>query len=136
MYDIFFHPDGSLLESGERFQRKEYAETLSKIAANGPEAFYAGEIAQGIVRAVQGDGGLMTLDDLKGKSRALCTLLYRSNDRIQGCLVKSHQFRVQELQAMDCSRSCLRRYLAQCHGHPSRIQDGRKWHCHRPSPRH
>ncbi len=42
----------------------DLARTLDKIAAEGPDAFYHGEIAERIVKAVDEAGGRMTLDDL------------------------------------------------------------------------
>ena len=49
----FYHPDGTPLAEGEIYKNPEYAATLRMIAADGPKAFYTGEIAQAIVDAVQ-----------------------------------------------------------------------------------
>jgi gamma-glutamyltranspeptidase len=59
-----FTQDNVLIPVGAPWFRPSYADTLAAIAAD-PEAFYAGEIADRIVRAVQDRGGLMTGDDLK-----------------------------------------------------------------------
>ena len=40
------------------------ARALRLMQAQGKDAFYKGDIAQAIVKKVQGDGGVMTLDDL------------------------------------------------------------------------
>lgn len=63
----YFYPDGEPLPVGFNRTNPEYANTLRRVASEGPSAFYEGEIAEGIVAAVNaGDnGGAMTLDDLK-----------------------------------------------------------------------
>jgi hypothetical protein len=60
-----FAPNGELLTPGSITRRPTYAQTLEKIASKGADAFYEGEIAEGIVRAVQKAGGVMQLEDLK-----------------------------------------------------------------------
>lgn len=50
---------------GDTIKNIKFAETLKKISEFGPEAFYAGEIAEMIVRDVKKSGGIMTIDDLK-----------------------------------------------------------------------
>jgi gamma-glutamyltranspeptidase/glutathione hydrolase len=63
----FYHPDGTPLREGEIYKDPEYAETLKKIAKEGPDGFYKGSVAQAIVDAVhhapKNQGG-MTLADL------------------------------------------------------------------------
>jgi gamma-glutamyltranspeptidase/glutathione hydrolase len=63
----YYHVDGTPLAEGETYKNAEYAATLKKIAAEGPDGFYKGEIAQAIVdkvrRAPRQQGG-MTLADL------------------------------------------------------------------------
>ncbi len=63
----YFYPDGEPLPTGFTRTNPEYANTLKRVATEGPSAFYEGEIAEGIVAAVNaGDnGGNMTLEDLK-----------------------------------------------------------------------
>ncbi len=51
-------------EPGEYFRNPELAQTLRRIAKEGIEVFYRGEIAARIVRAVQAKEGIMTLEDL------------------------------------------------------------------------
>ncbi len=50
---------------GDTIKNEEFAKTLSKIANNGPKAFYEGEIAEMIVSEVIESGGIMTIEDLK-----------------------------------------------------------------------
>ncbi len=58
-----FAKDGKILQSGLLVQR-DLGDTLEAIAKNGANAFYKGEIAEKIARAVRGAGGVMTADDL------------------------------------------------------------------------
>jgi len=64
----FYHPDGTPLAEGEIYKNPDYAASLRKIAKEGPDGFYKGEIAQAIVDTVQHaphlQGG-MTLEDLE-----------------------------------------------------------------------
>lgn len=50
----FFHDDGSPKRAGERLANPELASVLERIAYEGPEAFYRGEVAAAISAAVQG----------------------------------------------------------------------------------
>ncbi len=49
---------------GERLNQTRLAGTLRRIAAEGPDAFYRGEVAAAIVAALAPGGGIMTADDL------------------------------------------------------------------------
>jgi gamma-glutamyltranspeptidase len=49
---------------GELIQRPALAKTLMLIAMNGSAAFYKGRIAQSLVRVVQENGGILTLEDM------------------------------------------------------------------------
>lgn len=71
-YDPFFDEQGEVVELGTVYKRSAYARTLESIANNGTDIFYEGEIAEGIVKAVQASGGLVTMDDLK--SEHFCAL--------------------------------------------------------------
>jgi len=72
----FYHADGTPLAEGEVYKNPDYAAALKKIAKEGPDGFYKGEIAQAIVDAVQHaprQQGGMTLEDLdkyQAKERA------------------------------------------------------------------
>lgn len=58
-------PGGRAPDVGELVQLKELAQTFRAIAEGGPDAFYTGQVAEAIVRTLQGLGGKMTLDDMK-----------------------------------------------------------------------
>ncbi|EED18749.1 gamma-glutamyltranspeptidase [Talaromyces stipitatus ATCC 10500] len=60
-----FAPNSTLLGLGDTIYRKRYADTLEKIATEGPDAFYIGPIAEAIIRATREANGTMTLDDLR-----------------------------------------------------------------------
>lgn len=61
---IFFKPDGSAYQPGERLKQPELARSLKLIAAQGADGFYKGETARNLVKAVTGAGGRMSLEDL------------------------------------------------------------------------
>ena len=62
---LWYLEDGSAKPVGTKIVNAEYAAVLREIAARGADAFYTGEIAADIVRAVRAhEGGDMTLDDL------------------------------------------------------------------------
>lgn len=64
--NYFFNEDGSARAAGSLIQNPEFANTLKLIAEQGSEPFYKGEIAQGIVDAINTptNTGQMTLEDL------------------------------------------------------------------------
>ncbi|MEX1196532.1 MAG: gamma-glutamyltransferase [Pseudohongiellaceae bacterium] len=64
----YFYPGGEPLEAGETVRNPEYAQTLTRIAEEGPSAFYSGEIAEAMAAAAQAgpDGGSMTVADIEG----------------------------------------------------------------------
>lgn len=61
---IFFKPDGSAYQPGERLKQPELARSLQRIAAQGADGFYKGETARNIVKAINDAGGQMSLQDL------------------------------------------------------------------------
>ena len=56
---------GDLYQEGEIFRQPELAETLQRIAQEGPSAFYDGSIARLIAEDMGAHGGNITLEDLK-----------------------------------------------------------------------
>lgn len=61
---IFFKPDGSFYEAGDRFMQNDLAKTLKAIAKKGIKAFYEGEISELIVSDMAAHGGLIAKADL------------------------------------------------------------------------
>jgi len=63
----YFYPGGSPLKTGDILKNMEYANTLKRIAQEGPEAFYSGPIANEIVASATAEPnpGTLSLDDLK-----------------------------------------------------------------------
>lgn len=61
---VFFKPDGSTYQPGERLKQPELARSLKLIAAKGADGFYKGETAKKLVKAVNDAGGRMSLQDL------------------------------------------------------------------------
>ena len=62
---IFSRTDGTSLREGDSLVQSDLAATLSAIANQGPRGFYEGPVAEKLVKAIGGAGGIMTLDDLK-----------------------------------------------------------------------
>lgn len=62
---LFFHPDGSLKKVGERVQNSDLARTLARLAQQGAEDFYSGEIAEEIAADMAANGGLLSAEDLQ-----------------------------------------------------------------------
>jgi len=56
--------DGELFEIGERFVQSDLARTLEKLANDGPDTLYMGEIADRIVADFEANGGFITRADL------------------------------------------------------------------------
>jgi gamma-glutamyltranspeptidase/glutathione hydrolase len=64
-----FLPDGGLpLVEGKPgwkpFRQTALAETLRRLASDGPDYFYKGEMARGLANYIQGQGGLLSEEDL------------------------------------------------------------------------
>jgi len=64
----YFYPGGEPLKEGDLLKNPEYANTLTRIANEGIDAFYSGEIAAEIAAAAQAepDGGSLTAEDIAG----------------------------------------------------------------------
>ncbi|MRX49165.1 gamma-glutamyltransferase [Paracoccus sp. S-4012] len=61
---IFYKPDGSFWQPGERLVQADLAQTLQRIANDGPDGFYRGPVAEAIASAVQAAGGRITVEDM------------------------------------------------------------------------
>ena len=73
----FTKPDGTRYVAGDLLKNPAYADTLRRIATEGPGAFYKGSIPQDIAARVQRDsGGTLTAEDIETytprESEALC----------------------------------------------------------------
>ncbi|WP_275075224.1 gamma-glutamyltransferase [Providencia rettgeri] len=60
---IFLKPDGSAFQPGDLLVQTDLANTLEKIAKNGPSAFYEGEIPKAVEEASKKNGGILTAKD-------------------------------------------------------------------------
>jgi gamma-glutamyltranspeptidase/glutathione hydrolase len=63
----YFLPGGTAVAVGDTLVNPDYADTLRTLAALGADAFYAGQIAEGIVATVRtaaGNPGVMSMTDL------------------------------------------------------------------------
>ena len=61
---VFYKEDKSLYKAGEILVQNDLANTLKQLSEFGPDAFYKGEIAKLIVKEMERNGGLITLEDL------------------------------------------------------------------------
>lgn len=60
---VFLKNNAEVYQVGEILKQPDLAKTLTMIAQNGATAFYQGDIAKNIVKDLQQNGGLLTLDD-------------------------------------------------------------------------
>ena len=61
---VFGKPNGKEWQQGDRLVQPDLGRTLARIAADGPNGFYAGPTAELIVAEMKRAGGLITRDDL------------------------------------------------------------------------
>jgi gamma-glutamyltranspeptidase / glutathione hydrolase len=64
-WSVDFAPNGTLVGLGDTLTRKRYAELLRRIAKEGPDVFYTGDIAEATIAALQAANGTMTVQDLE-----------------------------------------------------------------------
>ncbi len=82
----YFLPGGKLPEVGMRLRNPAYADSLRRLAAEGPAPFYTGDIARDIVAAVRGapgNPGRLSMLDMaiyRVKERAPVCISYRGRD--------------------------------------------------------
>ena len=60
-----FLPDGEPPSVGQSILRKDYARTLRRIAENGSDELYGGELGRVVAEDMRANGGIITLDDLR-----------------------------------------------------------------------
>jgi len=78
-------PNGRYYEAGDRLNQPDLAWTLQQIKDRGADGFYKGEVAQKLVRDIQANGGIITLNDLandEAKVRTPVRGSYRGYDII------------------------------------------------------
>lgn len=59
-----FTNKGTPFEAGDRLRQVDLGKTLQRIANQGPDGFYKGKTAELIVKEMEANGGLITLEDL------------------------------------------------------------------------
>lgn len=68
---IDFAPNGTLVKLNDTITRRRLADTLEHIAIHGAGSFYEGPIAEAIVKAIQQNGGIMTMEDMQNYTVAI-----------------------------------------------------------------
>jgi len=73
-------PGGKIPEPGQKIFNKDLAKTMRKIADQGPDVFYQGEIGDAIVRYLEKSGGIITKEDFsvpRLEEKKLASFVYR-----------------------------------------------------------
>lgn len=65
--ETFLKANGEVFKTGDVFKNPNLAKTLEKIANEGGQAFYTGDIAKDIVTSLEKVGGLHNLEDFKNQ---------------------------------------------------------------------
>ncbi len=104
---------GRPLRSGEIMHQKDLAETFRKIASEGRDTFYQGEIGRAIVNFIQEQGGLLTQKDLadhRHRVQEPISITYRGNTVYEAPPNSSGHILLQELNMLETfdiqSRGC------------------------------
>jgi len=63
--DYFEKDNGQLTQFGELWKQPELANTLSEIRDHGKDGFYKGVVAKEIIRFMEENGGIITMEDLQ-----------------------------------------------------------------------
>ncbi|OMJ14867.1 Gamma-glutamyltranspeptidase 1 [Smittium culicis] len=59
----YFKPNGEIMKYNDVGKRESFARTLQQIAEFGPDSFYKGDIAESMVKCIQDNGGILSLND-------------------------------------------------------------------------
>lgn len=90
-------------KTGDTIKYKALAKTLQKIAQEGKDGFYKGEVAEKLSRFIQENGGYITLEDLakyEAKWRTPLKFAYRDLDIISMSPPSSGGFTIQQILKM------------------------------------
>src|SRR5690606_38648305 len=61
---LFHGPTGDMIETGHAYANPDQARSLERIARNGPEEVYTGELAEEIIADFEANGAFVTREDL------------------------------------------------------------------------
>ncbi|XP_061589369.1 glutathione hydrolase 1 proenzyme [Cololabis saira] len=63
--EVFCGENGDVLKENETIKMTKLAESYRRIAEDGPDAFYTGQLAENLVKDIQATGGIITMEDLR-----------------------------------------------------------------------
>ena len=64
--DLFHGPTGDMMDTGQAYRNPDQARSLERIARNGPQEFYTGDLAEEIIADFEANGAFVTREDLAG----------------------------------------------------------------------
>ncbi|CAB16397.1 gamma-glutamyltranspeptidase Ggt2 [Schizosaccharomyces pombe] len=97
-------PNGKVLRAGDKMFRPAYAKTLEIIANKGIEPFYRGELTNSMVKFIQDNGGIVTVEDFGNYSTVFADALhtsYRGHDVYTCTLPTSGPALIEGLNILD-----------------------------------
>ncbi|KAI8375639.1 gamma-glutamyltransferase [Choanephora cucurbitarum] len=115
-----YMPEGKPVKEGDIVRRPTLANTLETIAKEGADAFYHGKIAKSLIKTIQSNGGIMTLDDLQSYRPVIRPTIhtYYNGRKVTTCseptsgtvllsvlnLIERFQFKVEGLTGLNIHR--------------------------------
>jgi gamma-glutamyltranspeptidase/glutathione hydrolase len=100
----FLKADGSPYQGGDILVQTDLAEVLKTLAREGPDAFYAGDLARRMVEDFQTNGGFLTLEDLaqyEAEDAVLARGSYRDREVVGTYLPASGATVIEILQILE-----------------------------------
>jgi len=102
--DAYYHGDGTPYASGELLKQPDYAKTLRRIAAEGRDVFYKGEIAQAMAADLASHGSALTIaafEEYVAEDSRIVRGSYRGYDLVGTDVPAAGALSIQALQIME-----------------------------------
>ncbi|MGE0442294.1 MAG: gamma-glutamyltransferase [Gemmatimonadales bacterium] len=100
----FIRPEGGTYRAGDLLVQRDLAKTLRRIAADGGESFYRGDLARTMAADIQGNGGFVTrrdLADYRAETSRVVRGTYRGYDLVGLDVPAAGAVTIQALQIME-----------------------------------